>query len=176
VLTHITQTSDVRCLVGENTLKVSHFSPKRWCITNIIISNTLKVWWYPLAILNTSKKNFKLCMTKLILIQHLNKDDWIKLMYIQYIIYNFSMAIGPHVYGSWNITKQKKIEKIMQCPCINFLFFDVVMVFPLKEILLCIYCSKMQKKTHIFWMKIYPTILNIQIVFKLIYVYQYHTL
>jgi len=41
-------------------------------------------------------------------------------MYIQYIIYNFSTAIGPHVCGSWNITKQKKIEKIMQCPFIEF--------------------------------------------------------
>jgi hypothetical protein len=36
-----------------------------------------------------------------------------KLMYIQYITYNFLMAIGLHVYGSWNITKQKKIEKIV---------------------------------------------------------------
>jgi hypothetical protein len=29
------------------------------------------------------------------------------------------MAIGPHVCGSWNITKQKKIEKLMQCPSIK---------------------------------------------------------
>jgi hypothetical protein len=29
------------------------------------------------------------------------------------------MAIGPHVYDSWNITKQKEIEKIMQCPFIK---------------------------------------------------------
>jgi hypothetical protein len=35
-------------------------------------------------------------------------------MYIKYIIYSFSMAIGHHVCDSWNITKQKKIEKIMQ--------------------------------------------------------------
>ncbi len=40
-------------------------------------------------------------------------------MYIQYITYNFSTAIGPHVCDSWNITKQKKIEKIMQCPLIK---------------------------------------------------------
>jgi hypothetical protein len=40
-------------------------------------------------------------------------------MYIEYITYNFSMAIGPHVDDSWNITKQKKIEKIMQCPSIK---------------------------------------------------------
>jgi hypothetical protein len=37
-------------------------------------------------------------------------------MYIQYITYNFPIAIGPHVCGSSNITKQIKIEKIMQCP------------------------------------------------------------
>jgi hypothetical protein len=36
-----------------------------------------------------------------------------KLMYIYYITYKFSIAIRPHVCGSWNITKQKKIEKIM---------------------------------------------------------------
>jgi hypothetical protein len=36
-------------------------------------------------------------------------------MYIQYITYNFSMAIGSHVCGSWNVTKKKKIEKKMQC-------------------------------------------------------------
>jgi hypothetical protein len=29
------------------------------------------------------------------------------------------MAISPHVYDSWNIIKQKKIEKVMQCPCIK---------------------------------------------------------
>jgi hypothetical protein len=29
------------------------------------------------------------------------------------------MAIRPHVCGSWNITKQKKIEKIMKCPFIK---------------------------------------------------------
>jgi hypothetical protein len=40
-------------------------------------------------------------------------------MYIQYIIYNFSIAIGPHVCGSWNITKQKKIEKTMECRSIK---------------------------------------------------------
>jgi hypothetical protein len=40
-------------------------------------------------------------------------------MYIEYITYSFSMAIGPHFYGSWNITKQKEIEKILQCPSIK---------------------------------------------------------
>jgi len=40
-------------------------------------------------------------------------------MYTKYITYSFSTAIGPHVYNSWNITKKKKIEKIMQCPSIK---------------------------------------------------------
>jgi hypothetical protein len=31
----------------------------------------------------------------------------------KYITYSFSTTIGPHVYAPWNITKQKKIEKIM---------------------------------------------------------------
>jgi hypothetical protein len=34
-------------------------------------------------------------------------------------IYNFSMATRPHVCDSWNITKQKEIEKIMQSPSIK---------------------------------------------------------
>jgi len=33
--------------------------------------------------------------SKLILIQKLNEEDWIKLMYTKYITYNFSTAIGP---------------------------------------------------------------------------------
>jgi hypothetical protein len=57
--------------------------------------------------------------SKLILIQWLNEEDWIKLMYLQYISYSFSIAIGPHVCDSSNITKQKKIEKLMQCPSIK---------------------------------------------------------
>ncbi len=40
-------------------------------------------------------------------------------MYIEYEYYNFSITIGSHVYDSWNTTKQKKIEKIMQCPSIK---------------------------------------------------------
>jgi hypothetical protein len=41
-------------------------------------------------------------------------------MYTQYITYSFSTGTRPHVYDSWNITKQKEIEKIMQCPSIKF--------------------------------------------------------
>jgi hypothetical protein len=71
-------------------------------------------------------------------------------MYIQCINYNFSIAIGPHVCGSWNNTKKNKIEKIMQCPSIKSLLFWYGSVFvPKKKILLCIYYSKMQK-LHIF--------------------------
>jgi hypothetical protein len=40
-------------------------------------------------------------------------------MYTKYIIYSFSTTIRPHVYESWNVTKQKKIQKIMQCPSIK---------------------------------------------------------
>jgi hypothetical protein len=29
-----------------------------------------------------------------------NEEDWIKLMYIEYITYNFSMTIGLHVCAS----------------------------------------------------------------------------
>ncbi len=51
--------------------------------------------------------------SKSILIQQLDEKNWIKLMYIRDIAYNFSMAIRLHVCSSWNITKQKKIEKLM---------------------------------------------------------------
>jgi hypothetical protein len=77
---------------------------------SIIVRNKLKSWWYSLAIINTRKKlknwhnnilelkvHFE---SKLILIQRLDEKNWIKLMYIQYIIYNFPTAIGPHVCGS----------------------------------------------------------------------------
>jgi hypothetical protein len=40
-------------------------------------------------------------------------------MHTEYINYSFSTAIRLHVYDSWNITKQKKIEKIMQCMSIK---------------------------------------------------------
>jgi len=55
--------------------------------------------------------------------QWFNEKNWIKSMYTEYITYNFLAAIGFHVYDSSNITKQKKIEKIMQCPSINSLLF-----------------------------------------------------
>jgi len=37
-----------------------------------------------------------------------NEKDWIELIYIKYIIYSFSMAIGLHVCGSQNITRKLK--------------------------------------------------------------------
>ncbi len=105
------------------------FVQKWWCITSIIVCNKQKSWWYPLVILNKSKKlqnlhnnifEFKVHFElELIFIQRLNEEDWIKLMYTTYITYSFLTAIGPHVCDSWNITKQKKIEKIMQCPFIK---------------------------------------------------------
>jgi hypothetical protein len=58
--------------------------------------------------------------SKLILIQWLDEEDWMKSMYTQYITNIFSMATRPHVCDLWNITKQKEIGKIMQCPSIKF--------------------------------------------------------
>jgi hypothetical protein len=68
------------------------------------------------------------------------------------------MAIGPHVYDSWNVTKQKKIEKIMQYPFIKsppfwygngFFNIDIIMHSLLNK------CKK-----HIFWMEFHPKTLN----------------
>ncbi len=118
--------------MGESTLRVSHFSPKRWCIMSIIIHNKLKSWWNPLIILNTSKKNLEFAW------QHFGTQSslWVKMNFDpivrwrvldqinvlwKYITYNFFTTIGPHVCGSWNITKQKINEKIMECPSINYL-------------------------------------------------------
>jgi hypothetical protein len=63
-----------------------------------------KSWLHALAILNISKKLKKLYenilelkvhfKSKLILIQGLDEKDWIKLMCIKYITYNFLTAIG----------------------------------------------------------------------------------
>jgi hypothetical protein len=44
--------------------------------------------------------------SELTLIQWLNEEYYIKPMYIKYITYDFSIAIGLHVCGSRNITKQ----------------------------------------------------------------------
>jgi hypothetical protein len=70
-------------------------------------------------------------------------------MYVEYITYSFSTAIGPYVCGSWNITKQKKIEKIMECPSIKSVPLWYCNGFsPKIKTLLWIYCSKIQKNTH----------------------------
>jgi hypothetical protein len=52
--------------------------------------------------------------SKFILIQWLGEEDWIKSIYTKYITYSSLTTIVLHVYDSWNITKNKKIEKIMQ--------------------------------------------------------------
>ncbi len=62
-----------------------------------------------------------------------------KSMYAQYITYSFSTTIGSHVYDSWNITKQKKIEKIMQCSSMKSPPLWYGCGFFLKKILLCIH-------------------------------------
>jgi len=43
----------------------------------------------------------------------------LKMVYVQNVLIIFSTTIGPHIYGSWNITKHMKIEKLMQCPSIK---------------------------------------------------------
>jgi len=75
-----------------------------------MVHNKLKIWWHPLVILN-KKKNFLNVHDNILKLKvHF---DWIArwkgldkiLMYIKYITYKFSMAIGLHVYDSWNIAK-----------------------------------------------------------------------
>ncbi len=71
-------------------------------------------------------------------------------MCIKYIMYIFSMTIGPHVCDSSHITKPKKNEKIMQCPFIKSPFFFKVMVFSQKEKFIMHLLLKKWKKTHFF--------------------------
>ncbi len=47
---------------------------------------------------------------------------------------NFLSAIGFHICSSQNITKQKKSEKIMQCPTIKSLYLSFGIGFFFKYI------------------------------------------
>jgi hypothetical protein len=49
--------------------------------------------------------------SKLILIQSLDEEEWIKLIYIEYISYNFFTTIRPHVCGSWTLPNKKTLKK-----------------------------------------------------------------
>jgi hypothetical protein len=58
------------------------------------------------------------------------------------------MAKGPHIYDSRNIAKQKKIEKIMQCPFIKYPFLLLDSGFPLKKGIIMHSLLNKCKKTH----------------------------
>jgi hypothetical protein len=81
----------------------------------------------------------------------LDEEDWIKSMYTRYIIYGFSKAIKPHVYDSWNITKQKKIEKIRQFPSIKSPPLWYGSFFFLKKWIISIHCKINAKTTFFKW-------------------------
>jgi hypothetical protein len=69
-------------------------------------------------------------------------------MYIQYIIYNYSTTIRFHVCGSWNIRKQNKIEKIMQCPSIKSPPLWYGSGFVVKKYIILHLLFKNEKNTH----------------------------
>jgi hypothetical protein len=58
------------------------------------------------------------------------------------------MAIGPNVCDSWNITKQKEIEKLMQCPFIKSHLLWYGSGFFLKGRYYYAFITKKCKKTH----------------------------
>jgi hypothetical protein len=90
--------------------------------------------------------------SKLILIQWLDEEDWIKSMYTQCITNIFSMATGLHVCDLWNITKQKEIGKIMQCPSIKSPSLWYGSGFVLKIWYYYVFITKkMQKNTFFKW-------------------------
>ncbi len=77
-------------------------------------------------------------------------------MYTYYITYSFLMAIRHHVCDPWNMTKQKEIEKIMQCPFIKSPFLWYGISFFLKgKYNYAFIIFKMKKKTH-FLMEFHP--------------------
>jgi hypothetical protein len=103
----------------------------------------------------------KLCYRN-ILAWIVSRFRWGKLDKINvHIIYNLIFFNGHklHVYGSWNITKQKKLKIIMQWPFIKSPPIWYGSGLPPIYICICIYCSKMIK-THIFWMKFHPKTLK----------------
>jgi hypothetical protein len=72
-------------------------------------------------------------------------------MYIEYITYSFSTLIRPHVYDSWNVTKQKKIKKLMQCPSIKStpFLYGSGFVFKIRYY----YAFIIKQCKHIFWIE-----------------------
>jgi hypothetical protein len=77
-----------------------------------------------------------------------------KLMYIKYIIEFFLMAIGPHVFYSWNITKQMKTEKMIQCSFVKSPLLSYGNVFSF-NFFFHEFIIKNAQKTH-FWMEFHP--------------------
>jgi hypothetical protein len=71
-------------------------------------------------------------------------------MYTNYTTYNFTTAIGLHVYDSCKITKQNKIEKIMQCPSIKSLLLWYGSGFFLKIRYYYAFIIKQMKKNTFF--------------------------
>ncbi len=92
-------------------------------------------------------------------------------MYKQYITYNFSTAIGLHVCDSWNITKQKKIKKIMQSPSIKSFPFWYGSEFFLKKGHYYAFIVQKCTQKKIEW----NFIPKLSMVLDLIHVYQYQT-
>ncbi len=88
----------------------TNFHQNRWCIINIIVCSKFKFWWHHLTILYISKKPYNVhnnilelkfhSKSRLISIQRLDEEDWIKSMYTTYIMCSFLLAIGLHVCGS----------------------------------------------------------------------------
>jgi hypothetical protein len=74
-------------------------------------------------------------------------------------IYNlqFFNRHKAHVYGSWNITKQNKIEEIMQCPFIKFPTIWYGNDFFLKRNIIMHWILNKCKKPY-FWMEFHPKI------------------
>jgi hypothetical protein len=142
--------------LGENILKMNHFWSKKLCITNILVCSKLKSWWHFLIILYTRKKNlilhdnileFKIHFElKIILIQQLDERDWLKLIYIEYIIYIFFDNFRASCLWFIKCYQKKKKIELLQCLIVKYLPSYMVMIFFYNKSLY-IYCFKCPK-TH----------------------------
>jgi hypothetical protein len=100
-------------------------------------------------------------MSQLILIEGLDEEDWIKSMYIQYIIHSLFTATRLHVLFTTHYQAKEKLEK------------NVIFNYKMKR-LLCIYCSKNEKKAFLEWI-FNKKNLKFKMLLDFIYVYQYHS-
>jgi len=146
--------------------KWTTFVPKKWCIPS-----KLKSWFHPLANLNTSKRNLKICTTTKFGIQSslwvkINLDPTIKWGGLNKInvhrVYNLQFFNNHKDSCLWFMKhyQTKEIEKIMQCPYIKYAPLWYGSDFFLKWRYYHAFIVFKKWKKTLFLMEIHPKVLN----------------